>query len=83
MMNLHQVDRTTATPTFSDASERMDQSNQSEQTEFCSRLTFDGVGDPWCRSWSLDTESTSALNLPVLDLLAEFNDQPTDQELEG
>jgi len=33
MMDLHHVDRTTAAPTSSDASKRMDQSNQPEQTE--------------------------------------------------
>ena len=33
MMDLRQVDRTTVAPTFSDASKRMDQSNQPEQTE--------------------------------------------------
>lgn len=74
MMDLRHVDRTTAAPTSSDASKRMDQSNQSEQTEFWSRSALDGVRDPWCWSWSLDAEATSALNLPVLDLLPEFND---------
>ena len=74
MMDLHHVDRTTASPTFSDASKRINQSNQSEQPEFLTGSAFDGVRDPWCWSWSLDAEPAKTLNFPVLDLLAEFND---------
>ena len=40
MMDLHQVDRTTAAPTFSDASKRINQSNQSEQPEFFDRFSL-------------------------------------------
>ena len=59
---------------FYDLNLWLDQPNQSEQPEFLTGSTFDGVRDPWCWSWSLDAEATSALNFPVLDLLAEFND---------